>query len=56
MTKNGYFQLAAVNDKTEIRIIPPADGGERVNINELSEYLNKRGYVYDLASQAFRHR
>ena len=50
MTKNGYFQLAAVNDKTEIRIIPPADGGERVNINELSEYLNKRGYVYDLAS------
>ena len=46
--KNGYFRLESVSGSAQIRIIPPVAGGEKVRINEVADYLNSRGYVYDL--------
>lgn len=46
--KNGYFQLEAVSEGMNICIIPPEGEGEKVRINEVADYLNSRGYVYDL--------
>lgn len=46
--KNGYFQITSSLEGTGIRIIPPTGDGERVRINEVADYLNSRGYVYDL--------
>lgn len=48
MMKNGYFQLETDAGVTKIRIIPPGAEGEKVRINEVADYLNSRGYVYDL--------
>lgn len=48
MAKNGYFQLNGANNKTEVHIFPPVDGGEKLEISELTDYLGKRGYVFDL--------
>lgn len=48
MARNGYFQLAAANNRTEVHIFPPVDGGKKLEISELTDYLGKRGYVFDL--------
>lgn len=40
---NGYFQLDLRDEGTYLRIIPPKDGGEAVNVNEIMEYLLKKG-------------
>lgn len=46
--QNGYFQLAPSTTGTEIKIFAPVNGGDMVNVNEVADYLNSRGYVYDL--------
>lgn len=46
--KNGYFQLIVGNGKTSVRMFPPEDGGEPLKIEELREYLARKGYTrYD---------
>lgn len=45
---NGYFQLEPIAGGVGIQIVPPAAGGEKARINEVADYLNSRGYVYDL--------
>ena len=45
---NGYFQLDLRPEGTFLRIFAGNDGGEPVNINELAEYLQKKGISYEL--------
>ncbi len=46
--RNGYFQLVMENGNTSIRLFPPVDGGEAIRIEELREYLARKGYTkYD---------
>ncbi|MGN0131785.1 MAG: DUF342 domain-containing protein [Lachnospiraceae bacterium] len=36
---NAYFQLIMNQSGTAIRLVPPSDGGEKINVAELTEYL-----------------
>lgn len=36
---NGYFQLITNPKGTAIRLVPPTDDGEKINVAELTEYL-----------------
>ncbi len=45
---NGYFQLDLRPEGTFLRIYAATDGGDPVNINELAEYLQKKGIGYEL--------
>lgn len=45
---NGYFQLIMDGEKGGIQIFSPTEGGEKIRINEVAEYLTSRGYIYDL--------
>lgn len=36
---NAYFQLVANGNNTAIRLVPPTVGGEKLNIAEMTEYL-----------------
>ncbi len=42
--KNGYFQLIIGNGRTSVRMFPPVDGGEPFKLEELREYLARKGY------------
>lgn len=48
MAKNGYFQLVNIQNGFGIKCIPPQDGGEEIQINEVIDYLNKRNLTCDL--------
>lgn len=41
---NSYFQLNIEGDKVYLIIYPPAEEGHRLNFQEVSDYLNKKGY------------
>ncbi len=45
---NGFFQLDLRPEGTFLRIYAAKDGGEPVNINELAEYLQKKGIGYEI--------
>ena len=45
---NGYFQLDLRPEGTFLRIYAAKDGGQPVNINELAEYLQKKGIGYEI--------
>ena len=45
---NGYFQLDLRDEGTFLRVYPPQDGGIPVNINEVMEYLQKKGISVDI--------
>lgn len=46
---NGWFQLVSKTDGTYIKLIPPANGGESICINDINEYLNQvRIFEYDI--------
>lgn len=48
---NAYFQLIAAPNGTALRLVPPTDGGEKINISELTEYLQlKKVEVVDMKS------
>ena len=36
---NAYFQLITDGDSTSLKVFPPTDGGENINVTELAEYL-----------------
>lgn len=36
---NGYFQLEVQSEGVFVKIYPPTEGGEAVNIKELMDYL-----------------
>ena len=48
--KNGYFQLVSDERGFGLLIKAPVDGGERVRIAEVTDYLNKRNMGCDLST------
>ncbi len=49
MAVNGYFQLVNIQGGFGVKCVPPKDGGDAIQINELMEYLGKRGITGDAA-------
>lgn len=45
--RNAYFQLVNSQGGCGLRLVPPADGGERLNLNEVLEYLAARNLSCD---------
>lgn len=45
---NGYFQLIGGKGDTRIRLIPPTDGGEQLDVNDVIDYLTFHKIMYDL--------
>lgn len=39
---NAYFQLVSEVNGTSIRLVPPTDGGEHINVAELTDYLQSK--------------
>ncbi|HKM35849.1 MAG TPA: FapA family protein [Lachnospiraceae bacterium] len=48
--KNGYFKLVSDDSGYGVKIFAPVDGGQSVNIGELTDYLSIRGIGFDLYS------
>lgn len=46
---NGYFQLEMTPQGTNLLIFKETEGGTPISINELGEYLNKKGITFDIA-------
>ena len=46
---NAYFQLEMTPQGTNLIIYKEKGGGEPLNINELADYLNKKGIDFDIA-------
>ena len=44
---NGYFKLEQNEKGVSIRLIPPTEGGEKIRVTELREYLDRLGVTYD---------
>ena len=49
MAVNGYFQLVKIPGGFGIKCIPPQDGGEPVQMSELTDYLGSRNIDYDIS-------
>lgn len=47
--RNGYFQLVAMQGGYGLKLVPPVDGGEVINIGEVMDYLDYCSVVYDLS-------
>ena len=45
---NGYFRIINKDGETGIRLIPPADGGKPVDLNDVIEYMTMKDYACDL--------
>lgn len=39
---NAYFQLITGPKQTAVRLVPPTEGGEKINVAELTEYLQMK--------------
>lgn len=48
--QNGYFQLVKAPGGFGVKIIPPTDGGEEIQIGELIHYLDNLEITYELAA------
>ena len=47
---NGYFQILLGNDVSYVRLFPPEDGGQPINIDEIRDYLMTKGYNVDVVA------
>lgn len=47
---NGYFQLLGAGDHTNIKLIPPTDGGKPLDANDVIDYLSFHKIDYDIAA------
>ncbi len=47
--KNGYFRLVDLEQGYGINFWPPEDGGEKIMVAEVVDYLEKNSLVYDLS-------
>ena len=45
---NGYFQLVITPKGTGIKVYPPTDGGEPLNVNDVRDYLDDRKIQHDV--------
>ena len=48
MGKNGYFRLVNEENRTSIKLIPPAEGGKPLDLNDVLEYMVMKDYSGDL--------
>lgn len=48
--RNGYFQLIYKGKLVKLRLIPPEDGGENIDVSEVMGYLQQRNILYDLSA------
>lgn len=46
---NGYFQLVSKDGEVKLRLVPPTDGGENIEISEVMGYLQQKSIPYDLS-------
>ena len=44
---NGYFQVVSRNNMCTVKLVPPTDGGEPIQREELFEYLSIKNIVFD---------
>ena len=44
---NSYFQILIDAKGVSLILIPPKDGGEKIKVQELREYLERIGVLYD---------
>ncbi len=44
---NGYFQVVSRNNMCTVKLVPPSDGGEPIQREELFEYLSIKNIVFD---------
>ena len=47
---NGYFQLICKNGEVKLRLVPPVEGGENIEISEVMGYLQQKSIPYDLSA------
>ena len=45
---HGYFQLVITPKGTGIKVYPPTDGDEPLNVNDVRDYLEDRKIQYDV--------
>ena len=45
MGKNAYFKLDVQNAGVMVQIVPPEDGGKKLELKEVTEYLDMKGYT-----------
>ena len=45
---NGYFQLVGQDGKTWLKLYPPTDGGEALDVSDVIDYLSFHKLMYDL--------
>lgn len=45
---NGYFQLINEDSGTSVKLIPPTQGGEPIELSEVTNYLTVKNVAYDL--------
>lgn len=50
MGMNGYFQLVVNERGTGLCIYPPAEGGQFLDINEVSNYLQRKNITFDITA------
>lgn len=46
---NGYFRLVKMEQGFGIQLVPPQDGGEKIKIAEVMDYLESHNLIYDLS-------
>ena len=46
--RNGYFQINITEKVTFVRLFPPVDGGEPIQVEEMRDYLTSKGYPLDV--------
>ena len=46
---NAYFQLEMTPEGTNLMIHKETDGGQHLDLNELADYLTKKGITFDIA-------
>lgn len=44
---NGYFQIVSRNNMCTVKLVPPTDGGEAIQREELFEYLSIKNILFD---------
>ncbi len=47
---NGYFQLVLNESGTNLSIFPPTNGGAIIDINEVTNYLQRRKIIFDITA------
>ena len=45
---NGYFQLVVTEQGTGIKVFPPTDGGDALDVNMVRDYLDDKKIQYDV--------